>query len=215
MKLFLVGARIDGQAHLVLDLLAETAEHRVVAFLDETPALAGTTVHGIPVVGAPSDLQRAVDMGAEGGMVSIGSGVARQRIADIIRSAGLALPTLIHPRAAVAPSATIGEGCFVGALAVVNSGAIVEDLALLSPTAFVGHHAVVGTAASMAPGARMGGRSSVGRRSFIGLGANVLPDRRVGDDVVIGAGSVVVRDVASGTSAIGVPASVMRRRERA
>jgi UDP-perosamine 4-acetyltransferase len=215
MKLVLIGARIDGQAHLVLDLLGESAEHEVVAFLDETPGLSGATVHGIPVVGTPFDIGRAVAMGAEGGMVSIGSGAARERLAGVVRSAGLALPTLIHPRAEVAPSATIGEGCFIGALTLVNSGATIDDLALLSPTAFVGHHASVGSAASIAPGARMGGRSHLGRRSFLGLGANVLPDRAVGDDVVVGAGSVVVHDIASGTSAIGVPAAVTRKKHRA
>jgi acetyltransferase EpsM len=148
-------------------------------------------------------------------MVSIGNGAARERLAEVIRAAGLVLPTLIHPRAEVAPSATVGDGCFIGALSVVNSGAVVMDLALLSPTAFVGHHAVVGAAASLAPGARMGGRSRLGRRSFVGLGASILPDRTVGDDVGVGAGSVVVRDVAAGTSAMGVPASVTRKSRHA
>jgi UDP-perosamine 4-acetyltransferase len=206
MKLVLIGARHDGQAHVVLDLLRETGAHDVVAFLDETPSLRGTTVHGIPVLGPPDAIEQAVAIGVDGGMVSIGDARARERLGAVIVDAGLELVTLIHPRAYIAPSATIGRGVFISALAYVGTGAVIEDSAYVGFTAVVSHHVHVGACASLSGRSTSGGRSRVGRRAFLGLGAIILPDLTVGDDAVVGAGAVVTKDVPPGYTVVGVPA---------
>lgn len=53
------------------------------------------------------------------------------------------------------------------------------------------------------------GRVSIGNRVFVGLGTKILPNVKIGDDVIIGAGSVVSRDLPSGTVCAGVPARVL------
>lgn len=45
----------------------------------------------------------------------------------------------------------------------------------------------------------------VGDRVFIGSRATILAGVKIGDDCIIGAGSVVTRDIPSGTVAAGVP----------
>ena len=46
----------------------------------------------------------------------------------------------------------------------------------------------------------------IGARVFIGANATILPGVTVGDDAIVGAGSVVRRDVAAGTIVFGNPA---------
>ncbi|HQT79335.1 MAG TPA: sugar O-acetyltransferase [Rhodopila sp.] len=48
----------------------------------------------------------------------------------------------------------------------------------------------------------------IGRNVWIGGGAIILPGVSIGDDAVIGAGSVVTRDVPNGATAVGNPARV-------
>lgn len=50
----------------------------------------------------------------------------------------------------------------------------------------------------------------IGRNVWIGAGALILPGVTIGDDALIGAGSVVTRDVAAGTTVIGNPARLLR-----
>jgi maltose O-acetyltransferase len=50
------------------------------------------------------------------------------------------------------------------------------------------------------------GRVDIGRRVYIGAGSLVLPGVRIGDDSIVGAGSVVTRDVPERTVAAGNPA---------
>lgn len=50
----------------------------------------------------------------------------------------------------------------------------------------------------------------IGRNCWIGTGAIILPGITVGDDAIIGAGSVVTKDVSPATVVIGSPAKVLK-----
>ena len=50
----------------------------------------------------------------------------------------------------------------------------------------------------------------IGKNCWIGSGAVILPGVTIGDNTVIGAGSVVTRDVPSGVVAVGNPCRVLR-----
>lgn len=50
----------------------------------------------------------------------------------------------------------------------------------------------------------------IGERTFVGVGATILPGVTIGDDCIIGAASLVSKDIPSGSLAVGVPAKVIR-----
>ncbi len=60
-----------------------------------------------------------------------------------------------------------------------------------------------------AQGLENGRPVSIGRNVWIGGGVLILPGVCVGDDATVGAGAVVTRDVASGTTVAGNPARVL------
>ena len=81
----------------------------------------------------------------------------------------------------------------------------------------IGATAVVGGDVMLYRGVTLGGRSlargtkrhpTVGDRVTIGAGARVLGDIEIGDDVQIGANSVVVKPVPAGAVATGIPAQI-------
>ena len=45
---------------------------------------------------------------------------------------------------------------------------------------------------------------------WVGAGAVILPGVTIGDDTVIGAGSVVTKDIPAGVVAVGCPCRVLR-----
>ena len=51
----------------------------------------------------------------------------------------------------------------------------------------------------------------IGHNCWIGTGALIMPGVTIGDNTVIGAGSVVTHDIPSGVVAVGNPCRVMRR----
>jgi maltose O-acetyltransferase len=63
-----------------------------------------------------------------------------------------------------------------------------------------------------ASGLEFGRPIHIGRNVWIGGGAIILPGVTIGDDALIGAGSVVTRDVPAGATVVGNPARVLAAR---
>ncbi len=53
----------------------------------------------------------------------------------------------------------------------------------------------------------------IGANVWIGSGAIILPGVTIGDDAIIGAGSVVTRNVPAGTTVVGNPAKISAKQE--
>jgi maltose O-acetyltransferase len=64
-------------------------------------------------------------------------------------------------------------------------------------------------------GLELGRPIRIGRNVWIGGGAILLPGIAVGDDAIIGAGSVVARDVPAGVTVVGNPARIAAARRPA
>lgn len=137
-------------------------------------------------------------------IIAVGDIRFRRELAGMVRG-GFA--TVIHPDASVAPSATIGEGVFVGPNAVVHTNATIGAHATVNSGAVVEHDAVIGENAHLAPGAVLGGAVRIGDGALIGIGARVIPGVHIGENAVVGAGAAVIRDTPSGACVVGVPAS--------
>ncbi|MEA5597841.1 serine O-acetyltransferase [Rivularia sp. UHCC 0363] len=101
------------------------------------------------------------------------------------------------------PGATIGKGVFIdhGMGVVIGETAIIGDYALIYQGVTLG-----GT------GKETGKRHpTLGECVVVGAGAKVLGNLQIGNNVRIGAGSVVLRDVPSDCTVVGVPGRIVYR----
>lgn len=101
------------------------------------------------------------------------------------------------------PGATIGSGVFIdhGMGVVIGETAIIGDLSLIYQGVTLG-----GT------GKEIGKRHpTLGTGVIIGAGAKVLGNIQIGNNVRIGAGSVVLREVPSDCTVVGIPGRIVYR----
>lgn len=204
-RLIIIGARIQGHAGVVLDVLKEFAGYEVAGFLDNAPELQGKCIDGIPVLGRSDDIEEYKDK-ADCVHVAIGDNVARGKIYQNVKSLGMNVATLIHPSAVVSTRAVIGEGSFIGARAIVGNGTTLGEATIINAGAIVGHDNTIGFAAQLDSGAKTAGRVEMGEYTFVGIGATILPDIKIGSAAMIGAGATVVKDVSDRTTVVGYAA---------
>jgi UDP-perosamine 4-acetyltransferase len=57
----------------------------------------------------------------------------------------------------------------------------------------------------------LGGGVVVGERTLVGIGSAARPAVRIGADVIVGAGSAIVRDILDGATVAGCPARPLLR----
>ncbi len=207
MDVVIIGA--GGHGKVVLDILRAVGEHTIVGFLDADPALAGSRLRGVEVLGSINLLPRLRQRKALGAIVAIGDGRVRVSYAQAVLADGLELISAIHPAAVVSPSARIGRNVVIAAGAVVAPDAIIADSVIVNTHAGVDHECEVDEGAHLCPSVALAGKVHVGAGAFLGIGARVLPCLSIGERAIVGAGAVVIRDVPPGVTVVGVPAKIL------
>lgn len=204
-----------GQARVLREAL-DPAEYEVVALFDRDVRLE-SPFPGVPLyrgedgflewlagVSQPSRVYAAAAIGGA-------AGVDRLRRQRQFSEAGLAILTIVHPRGFVARDAVLGPGCQVLAQAAVASCASIGPCGIVNTGATVDHECVLGAGVHVCPGAHLAGSVEVGDFAMIGTGATVLPRVKIGANAIVGAGAVVVRDVAPRTVVVGTPARLLTK----
>lgn len=130
----------------------------------------------------------------------------RNIIANDYEAQGLEPITFIHPSAQVSSDASIGTGSIVGIGSYLGPGSVLGPYSLADRYSLIGHDAKVDDFSTIHAGANLSGFSQVASLSVIGAAACLLPRVRVGRNSVVGAGSVVTKDVPDCVTVVGNPA---------
>ena len=187
-----------GHAKAIMDMVKQIGSYVIAGIVDDDQWLAGKQVLAIPVLGTrlllPALVEQGVFLAANGvgGIIDIG---LRVRIFELLESSGFTFPALIHPRATVEPSASVGDGVQVFANAYVGSEAILHAKCMVNTNAVISHDCEIGAYSHIAPGALLAGHVHVGERTLIGMGVTTTIGVKIGAGVRIGNGAIVLADV--------------------
>jgi serine O-acetyltransferase len=136
------------------------------------------------------------------------------RLAHRLYAAGIPLvPRIVSQISRFLTGVEIHPGAKIGRRFFIDHGSGVV----------IGETAEIGDDCLLYQGVTLGGTGNekgkrhptLGDRVVVGTGAKVLGSIRVGDDVKIGAGSVVVHPVPDGSTVVGIPGKVVRTRREA
>jgi sugar O-acyltransferase (sialic acid O-acetyltransferase NeuD family) len=180
----------------------------LLGFLDDDPALSGTTVDGIPVLGPVDHGQLAALPDAQV-VVCTGSATDRFSRRRIVARLGLPIEryaTVVHPSAVLADGCTLGPGSILLASVVATIGVELGAHVVVMPTSVFTHDNAVGSFVTFGAGAKLAGRVTVGDGAYLGAGALVREGCSVGSWSVVGMGAVVLDDVPPGEAWVGNPA---------
>ncbi len=201
-----------GHAQVIADILLRShevgGERKPIGYLDDDLRLLGRRFLGLEVLGPIADLHRFAH---DAVIVAIGQNRVRARIFDAMLAQGERFVNAIHPSAILSPDVRLEQGIMICARVVVNPTTCIEDNVILNTGCTVDHHNEIGAHAHIAPGAHTGGNVRLGKGAFLGIGAVVIPNRAIGEWAVVGGGGAVVGDIPPYTTAVGVPAKVIKR----
>lgn len=130
----------------------------------------------------------------------------RRKYIEMIKAKGGVFETIVAPSAKVLPTAKLGNGVLILDGAVVSADVIVGDDTLIHLNAVLGHDTRVGKDCVIETGAFTGGGVELGSGVTLHTNATIAPHKKVKDDAVVGASSVVIANVASGVTVFGIPA---------
>jgi sugar O-acyltransferase (sialic acid O-acetyltransferase NeuD family) len=210
-RLIIIGA--GGFGREVLEWARNSRAYRreweIGGFLDDRPeALAGAPEIQLPILGTTHDYEpRPKDTF----ICAMGTPALRARMRKHFEARGAGFTRLIHESCIVGSRVDLGPGVILCPRVVLTCDISVGANTAFNIGAAVGHDAVIGDDCQISSFCDITGYVNIGNRVMMGSRASIIPGKRVGDEAVVGAGSVVVSNVPEAVTVFGNPARILMR----
>lgn len=201
--LIIIGAGGRGREYLecIKEINKITPTWNVLGFLSDYPDALDGFLCDSEIIGK---IQNWQPKKKEKYVLAIDHPQDRERLAQMFLERGAEFVTLISPRATIQSHVTIGRGSVVLGNSVILNNTHIGEFAIIAGS-------TIGDSATLGDFCNTNGFTNVtnavlGNRVLIGSHAVILNHRRIGDDALVYAGSIVFTNVKAGTKVMGNPA---------
>ena len=193
---------------LIEQINKESKRWNVLGFIDDY-LKPGITVNGHKVIGDVEYLLNSIDRLEV--CIGIGSSKGRREVASKLKvNKNLSFPKIISPDVFISDYVDISEGVIVCSGVIMTVNITLEKFCTIDRMTTIGHDCLIGKFASIRPCVSISGNVNIGSGCEIGVGSIVIEKKTIGKNTIIGAGAVVVTDIESNKTAVGVPAKEIK-----
>jgi len=205
-NILIVGASGFGRELLqwIKDINANERNWNIMGFLDDNLNALDGYECDYRVIGRIVDWTPSSD---EVFALAIANPQVKVKIVETLTEKGAEFATVIHSTARVLPFARYGKGLVMYPGSCIGPNCIVGDYVTLL-SSVLGNDVVVEDYSTISSLCGILGHVHIGKRVFIAGNAVIVPSKIVGNDVYVGAGSVVIRNVPAGKKVFGNPAKI-------
>jgi len=120
---------------------------------------------------------------------------------------------LIDPNAIIPEEyLELGHGILAAPFVQISPDTTISDNVMLLGNSFVGHNSFVGEFSHLTTNSVIGAFAHIGKGVTVGMNSTVIGRVHIGDFCLVGAGSVVTKDVPANMIVAGNPAKILRER---
>ena len=179
----------------------------LIGFIDDNKNNWGKVINGYSVIGGIDSLEFLTPDTYV--LIAIANYEVKKKIVNKINNK-LKFATIIHPKVWVHDYMTIGEGTIIYEGSILTSNIEIGNHVIISPKCGVGHDSIIKDYVSLLWNVNVSGNDIIEEGVMMGSGSTVIQGKKIGKGSNIGAGAVVIEDVDSFSTAIGVPAKVIK-----
>ncbi len=208
-NILLIGG--GGHCKACIDVIEQENKYNIIGIIDREN-MVGKTVLGYPVVDFDDNLEKWLNK-SKNVLITVGhikSPELRIKLYNHVQKLGFFLPKIISPKAYVSKHAVIGKGTIVMHGVVVNANATIGNNCIINNQSLIEHDAEIGNHTHVSTGAKVNGGAIVGNNCFIGSGAIINQSINTCSDVVLGAGTLVTKDILKKGLYVGIPAKKIK-----
>lgn len=193
-------------AWLIRDINRVDPQWNILGFVDDDPSLQGQLIGGYPVIGDVAWLTHQ-ELSV---VCAIGNPLVKRKVLQQLASSKNTYPVLIHPSVIRSEEVRIQEGSILCAGNILTVNIDIGKHVILNLSCTVGHDVVIKDYCSLMPGIRLSGNSILEEAVHVGTGSSIIQGITIGRNAVIGMGSVVIKDIPNNSTAVGIPARVIK-----
>jgi sugar O-acyltransferase (sialic acid O-acetyltransferase NeuD family) len=209
--MLIIGAK--GFAKEVLEILYQLNDIENIAFYDDVSTDLPSKLFDIfHIIRNNNEAKKYLSTIDNRFTIGIGSPILRKIICDKFENIGGVLTSSISNKANIGHFGNqIGLGCNIMTGVVITNNVKIGKGVLINLNCTIGHDTNIGDFVEISPGSHLSGNAKVGNYCNIGTNATILPNVNIGKNVIVGAGSVVNKDVQDNCLVVGIPAVIKKQ----
>lgn len=202
----IVGAGTYGQVYA--EYLKE--EYNILGFIDDNKEVINTNIGAHQVLGDFEYLLNNIDKSTNV-FIPIGNNNVRTSLLKKVIELGFKTPNYIHPDCQIHESVQIGKCVYILPGTNIMPLTTINDFVLISMGVNIAHHTIIEEGCFFSQGSNIGASIHFEKNVFCGIASTVMTGvKNVGEDALIGAAAVIIRDVPKNAVVVGNPGKIIK-----
>lgn len=208
-NIVIIGAGgVGREVSLIIQQINELEETwNLLGFIDDNTDNWGKVINGYSVIGGIDSLEFLSNDTYI--VIAIANYKVKKNIVNKINNK-FKFATIVHPKVWIHDYMTVGEGTIIYEGAILTANIEIGNHVIISPKCGVGHDSIIKDYVSLLWNVNVSGNDLIEEGVMMGSGSTVIQGKKIGKGSIIGAGAVVVNDIESFSTAVGVPAKVIK-----
>ncbi len=178
----------------------------IIGFFDDNPDWKGSkNEYGLVLgdINVLNEWKRPLSL-----IIAIGNPQLLKKIVHNIQNTNISFPNLIDPNVEFMDKERVyfGKGNVICMRSTISTNVTFGDFNLLNVAVGVGHDSNIGNYNAIMPNVNISGGVTIGDGNFLGVKSTVLQYLKIGNNVMIGANSLLMRNAKSDCLYFGNPA---------
>jgi sugar O-acyltransferase (sialic acid O-acetyltransferase NeuD family) len=210
-NIIIIGAGgVGREVSLIIEKINKLkATWNLIGFIDDNINSWNKIINGYQIIGG-MDLLETLPLDTYV-VIAIANYNLKKKIVNKINNK-FKFATIIDPKVYIHDYMTIGEGTIIYEGAIITANIQVGNHVIISPKCGVGHDSIIKDYVSLLWNVNISGNDVIEEGVMMGSGSTIIQGKKIGKGSIIGAGAVVIDDIDSFTTAVGVPAKVVKER---
>lgn len=195
-------------AWLIEEINSKENEWNLLGFVDDNDAIQGNIINDYPVVGNIDWLlNQEINV-----VCAVADPLLKKEIITKLKVSRNRYPVLIHPSVIYSRHVQIGEGSIICAANIITTNILIGEHVIINLDCTIGHDAIISDYCTILPSVNISGYVELGECVSVGTGTQIIQGKCICKESIIGAGSVIVKDIVESGTYVGAPAKLMNRK---
>lgn len=137
---------------------------------------------------------------------AVGSARVRKIIIEKLKDSAVKFATVVDPSVILSKRVEIGDGTIICAGTVITVDIKIGKHVIINLDCTIGHDAILEDYVTVYPSVNISGNTHISECSELGTGMQIIQGKKIGSNVIVGAGAVVVKDCIESGTYVGSPA---------